>query len=130
MIFYWKLRSIRRISILDEDIRKHWSSVFLPKTQIWLFHLHWRCSVRKAVLRNFGKFTEKHLCQRLFSNKVAGLGLAQVFSCEFYEISTNTFLQNNLWATFSVSVMMMIIIVRKVENKKSSLTRSKISLKW
>ena len=32
-----------------------------------------RCSVRNDVLRNFAKFTEKHLCQSLFLNKVAGL---------------------------------------------------------
>ena len=36
---------------------------------------------KKGVLRNFAKFTRKHLCQRLFFNKVAGLG----------EISKNTF---------------------------------------
>ena len=34
-----------------------------------------RCSVKKGVLRNFAKFTGKYLCQRLFFNKVAGLGL-------------------------------------------------------
>ena len=34
------------------------------------------CSVRKAVLRNFAKFTEKHLCQSVFFNKVAGLSPA------------------------------------------------------
>ena len=33
-----------------------------------------RCSVRKDVLRNFAKFTGKHLCQSLFLNKVTGLG--------------------------------------------------------
>ena len=33
---------------------------------------HWRCSLRKDVLRNFAKFTGKHLCQSLFLNKVAG----------------------------------------------------------
>ena len=32
-----------------------------------------RCSVKKGVLRNFAKFTGKHLCQSLFFNKVAGL---------------------------------------------------------
>ena len=32
-----------------------------------------RCSVRKDVLRNFAKFTAKHLCQSLFFIKVAGL---------------------------------------------------------
>ena len=29
---------------------------------------------KKGVLRNFTKFTGKHLCQRLFFNKVAGPG--------------------------------------------------------
>ena len=46
---------------------------------------------KKDVLRNFAKFTGKHLCQRLIFNKES---LAQVFSCEFYEIApllSNTF---------------------------------------
>ena len=34
---------------------------------------HQRCSIKKGVLRNFAKFTGKHLCQSLFFNKVAGL---------------------------------------------------------
>ena len=34
---------------------------------------HWRCSVKIGVVKNFGKFTRKHLCQSLFFNKVAGL---------------------------------------------------------
>ena len=47
---------------------------------------------RKVALRNFAKFTGKHLYQSLLFNKVAGLKtLAQVFSCEFCEISKNTF---------------------------------------
>ena len=56
---------------------------------------------KKGVLGNFAKFTGKHLCQSLFFNKVAGGAcnfikketLAQVFSCEFCEISKNTFSQ-------------------------------------
>ena len=56
---------------------------------------------KKVVLRNFAKFTGKHLCQSIFFlNKVAGLRpaillkkeiLAQVFACEFCEISKNIF---------------------------------------
>ena len=34
---------------------------------------HQRCSTKKGVLRNFTKFTRKHLRQSLFFNKVAGL---------------------------------------------------------
>ena len=57
---------------------------------------------KKGVLRNFAQFTGKHLYQSLFFNKVAGLrpqacnfikkeAPAQVFFCEFCEISWNTF---------------------------------------
>ena len=54
----------------------------------------------KDVVKNFEKFTGKHLRQSLFFNKVADLRLitllkkeirAQVFSCEFFTIFKNTF---------------------------------------
>ena len=47
---------------------------------------HRRRSVRKRALRNFTKFTEKHLCQRLLFKKET---VAQVFSCEFSKFSKN-----------------------------------------
>ena len=61
--------------------------------------------MKKGVLKNFRKFTGKHLRQSLFFNKIGGLRpvacnfikketLAQVFSCEFCEISKNTFSKN------------------------------------
>ena len=58
-----------------------------------------KCSIKKGVLRNFSKFTGKHLCQSLFFNKVAGLRpvsllkktLAQAFFCEFCKIFKDTF---------------------------------------
>ena len=78
---------------------------------------HQRCSVKKGVLRNFAKFTGKHLCQSLFFNEVPGgacnfikkEALAQVFSCEFCEISKNAFLTEHVWATASWKI--------KLENK-------------
>ena len=50
--------------------------------------------LKKGVLRNFTKFTRKHLYRSLFFNKVTGNfikkeTLAQVFSCEFCEIAGN-----------------------------------------
>ena len=45
----------------------------------------------KGVLKNFAKFTGKHLCQSFFVNKVAGLKPAQVFSCEICKMFKNTF---------------------------------------
>ena len=46
---------------------------------------------QKCVLKNFAKFTGKHLCQSLCFNKVAGLRRPVNF-CQFCEISKNTFL--------------------------------------
>ena len=65
---------------------------------------------KKDVLGNFAKFTGKHLCQSLFFNKVAGGAcnfikketLTQVFSCEFCEISKNTFSQRTPLVAASV----------------------------
>ena len=39
---------------------------------------------KKYVLRNFAKFTGKHLCQRLFLNKVAGLRPATLLKKSFW----------------------------------------------
>ena len=41
-------------------------------------HITWeavaqRCSCKKHVLRNFAKFTGKHLCQSIFLNEFAGV---------------------------------------------------------
>ena len=70
-----------------------------------------RCSVKEGVLRNFAKLPGKHLCQRLIFNKVAAQAkvfnfikkesLAQVFSCEFCEISKNAFFIGDLRTTAS-----------------------------
>ena len=56
--------------------------------------------MKKGVLGNFTKFTEKNQCQGLFFNKVAET-LAQVFSCEFCEICKNFFFTEHLWAAAS-----------------------------
>ena len=55
---------------------------------------------KKSVLRNFAKFTGKRMWQSLFFNNyyisnnnfIKKETLARVFSCEFCEISKNTFL--------------------------------------
>ena len=45
---------------------------------------HLRCSVKKGVFKNFAKFTGKQLCQSLFFNKAAGLGLHTISLCYCY----------------------------------------------
>ena len=66
------------------------------KVRTWFRSSRPEVFCKKGVRRNLVKFTGKHLCQCLFFNKVAGWGLkketlTQVFSCEFCEISKNTF---------------------------------------
>ena len=64
---------------------------------------------KKCVFRSLAKFTGKHLFQRLFFNKVAGLPATvfkmslwdKCFSCEFCEISMNTFFTEHLRTTAS-----------------------------
>ena len=63
--------------------------------------------MKKDVLRNLTKFTGKHLWQSLLFNKGVACNfikkktLAQVFSCEFFGISKNTFFTEHLWTTAS-----------------------------
>ena len=71
---------------------------------------HYRCSIKKGVLRNFANFTGKHLCKSLLFKKLAGLAchfiekvtLAQVFSCEYCEICKSTFFTEHLWTAASL----------------------------
>ena len=53
--------------------RKNLRERIEPFDQRYCRSSHQRCSMKKDVLRNFAKFTGKHLCQSLFFNKVTGL---------------------------------------------------------
>ena len=64
---------------------------------------HRRCFVKKDVIRNFVKFTGKHLCQGLFFNKVADLKPATLlkkrlwrrrFPVNFVKFVRTSFLHN------------------------------------
>ena len=69
---------------------------------------------KKTALKNFAKFTGKHLCQSLFFNKVVSLRpvtllkkvtLAQVFSSEFCEIFKNIFFYRTPLVAASVNAL-------------------------
>ena len=54
------------------------TNITLYKSLSWAYrNSHRRCSVTKGVLRNFAKFSGKHLCHSLFFDKVAGLGIPE-----------------------------------------------------
>ena len=61
----------------------------------------------KGAVGNFTKFTGKHLCQSP-CNFIKKETLTQVFSCEFCELSKNTFFTGHLWATASAACSMFI----------------------
>ena len=97
---------------------------------------HQRCFVRKGVLRNFAKFTGKHLCQSLFFNKVAGLRPATLlkkrlwhrcFPMNFAKFLRTSFLQNT-------SGRLLLNIALKLNNRtwkkyKSNSLRENMTLK-
>ena len=63
---------------------------------------HRRCSVKKAVLKNFTNFTGKPLCWSLFLINFQAFRRAtpaQVFSCEICEIFKNTYFKEHLRTT-------------------------------
>ena len=65
------LRNVtRNFELINRSIEKGVTS------QIYIYkHVVSRRDCKKGVLRNFVKFTGKHLCQSLFFNNVAGLSL-------------------------------------------------------
>ena len=63
---------------------------------------------KKGVLWNFTKFTGKHLYQNLFFKS-----LAQMFSCEFWEISKKTFF-------YRTPLVVASGIISKISNRDSS----------
>ena len=82
------LSSADTINLVIENLRRTQKRVRHGRDRRIIRSSHQRCSMKKTVLRNFTKFTGKHLCQCLFFNKVT---LVQVFCCGFWEISKNTF---------------------------------------
>ena len=81
--------------------------------------------MKKGILKNLSKFTEKQLCQSLFFNKVAGGAcnfikketLAQVLSCEFCKLFKNTGFTELFWETASVACQKPIF-TRKLQSSQ------------
>ena len=75
---------------------------------------HLKCSMKKYILRNFIKFTGKHLCQILFFNKVARLLRPATLlkkrlwhkcvPANFVKFLKTSFFTEHLWTTVSWNV--------------------------
>ena len=66
--------------------------------------IHRRCPVRKGVLRNFAKFTGKHLCQSLFLQERPW---RRCFPVNFAKLLKTPCLQNTCGATASESLVIV-----------------------
>ena len=75
------------------NLNNHCRRCTLFSIKIGFRSSHQRYSIIKSVFRNFAKLTGKHLCQSLFLILffIKKETLAQVFFCEFCEISQYTF---------------------------------------
>ena len=70
----------RNASFVFVGVTLSFSLMFYRSSRPEVFH-------KKAILKNFKKFTENQLCQRLFFNKIAGLRHAALLK----KILRNTF---------------------------------------
>ena len=94
-----KNQILRHNSILSQPTLTKWWNCICVQILYSYFRYTQKQSSRGVlcILRNFTKSTGKHLCQSLFFN-IKKESLAQVFFCEFCEISKNTFfLTEHLW---------------------------------
>ena len=76
-ICLWKLCHARKLVRFHVKISLVWNVANFIKIDCYSLLLfrrsHWRCSLKIGVLKNFAKFTGKHLYQSLFFSKVPSL---------------------------------------------------------
>ena len=98
----WMLRMVQMVKV-------SWASIFTVRDP-WLYQLinisrssHWRCSVRKGVLRNFTKSTGKHLCESLRPATLLKKRLwHRYFPANFVKFLRTPFFVEHLWTTASI----------------------------
>ena len=108
-------------SAIKHCIKLIFSKLFPPSLYFVLSHHQFaiykinrpKCTIKKDVLKSFAKFTGKHLCQSLFFNKVAGLGL-------FYSTTPGDcfciWLIN--YRLFSFLLVFKFVIICRIEKKQ------------
>ena len=118
--------------------------LFNANSTVFLFFFfrssHREVFCKKVVLKNFAKFTGKHLCQSLFFNKVAGLrqlflqntsgGCFCIFKCLFatsYTLHFTLFTSTSTLFRYSFSVFNFVFrrsFLPKKEKKRKKYRKS------
>ena len=106
---------------------------------------HQRCSIKEGVLRNFTKFTGKHLCQSLFFNKVADLRPRpstllnkrlwhRCFPVNFVKFLRTPFLQNTsggcFWILIKTSFWVDVLVADYIVNLYKVATSKQLSFPY
>ena len=127
--------------MFNENISKSKKKILFQKYPYFLCmsrSMHRRWSVRKGALTNFSKFTGKHLCQSLFLNKVAGLGLrfpvnfAKFPKTTLYRsplddcFCTSTFF-NQFWKSFQKKIISRIIFRKLLQKQQFTWVAGKLT---
>ena len=86
---------------------------------------HRRCSVKKGVLRNFAKFTGKHLYQSLFFNKIAGLRSATLLKKKLWHRCLPVNFAKFLRAPFLQNISRRLLL-KRVNTRTVSLPGCKV----
>ena len=74
---------------------------------------------KKVVLRNFAKLTGKHLCQRLFFNKTAGLRPATLFKKRLWQRCFLVNFANSLRTPFFTEhFRWLVLLLDEMQNTK------------
>ena len=92
-------------------LKPYYKREFMGDISLWIYRSS-RPEVvcKKCVLRNFAKFTGKHLCQSLFFNKVAG-GLHRCFPVNFAKsLRTPLFTEHLRWLLLNLEKFLGRII--------------------
>ena len=115
MMFVWVLHASLFYLFQKEVPYINFRKAYLGSCQTFTRSSRPEVCCKKGVIRNFVKFTGKHLCQSLSfltklqaqtCNFIKKETLAQLFSCEFCEISTNTFFtEHQLLLSCQTSIM-------------------------
>ena len=93
---------------------KHFTSIL--STRNYIEAVAQRCFCEKGVLRNFAKFTRKHLCQSLFFNKVADNRLATLLKMRLWLKCFPVNFAKFLRTTFLIEHLLCLLLITE-ENK-------------
>ena len=94
---------------------------------------HWRCSLKKSVLKNFANFTGKHLLESLFDN-VAGLKACNFIKKRlqhwYFPIKFPKFLRTSILKNICERLLLLVSPQNTIANSSGKFELDETSTKW